>query len=48
MLMDLSKADDYLPHNLFLAKSQSYGFSEVSVELLLSYLANGVQIIQIG
>ena len=46
MLMDLSKAYDYLPNNPFLAKLQSCGFSEVSVEFFLGCLKNRVKIIR--
>ena len=38
-LMDLSKAFDCLPHNLLLAKRQSYGFRQPAIEFLDSYLS---------
>ena len=42
ILMDLSKAYDYLPHDLLLVKLQAYSFSKES------YLTNGTQRIKIG
>ena len=46
--MDLSKACDYLPHDLLLAKLQAYGFSKENIRLFLSYLTNRTQRIKIG
>ena len=48
ILMDLSKAYDFLPHDLLLAKLQAYGFSKESIRLFLSYLTNRTQRIKIG
>ena len=48
ILMDLSKAYDCLPKDLFLAKLQVYGFSKESIRLFLSYLTNRTQRIKIG
>ena len=47
ILMNLTKAYDYLPHNLLLAKLQAYGFSKGSIRLFLSYLTNHIQRINI-
>ena len=43
VLMDLSKAFDYLPHILLLAKLKSYGFSDNAMEFMYSYLDKRVQ-----
>ena len=40
MIMDLSKAFDTFTHNLLIAKLHAYGFSNVSLKLLYSYLSN--------
>ena len=48
VLMDLSKACDYLPHDLLLAKMEAYGFSIDSVKLMYSYLIGRRQRMKIG
>ena len=39
ILMDLSKAYDYLPHDLIIAKLEAYGLDNGSLNLLLDYLS---------
>ena len=39
VLMDLSKAFDFLPHDILLDKLSAYGMSTDSVSLLESYLS---------
>ena len=46
--MDLSKAFDYLPHNLLLLKPKAYGVSENAVNLLENYLTNRRQCVKLG
>ena len=46
--MELSKAFDCLPHNLLLAKLQTYGVSEDAVKLIESYLSDRSQQIRMG
>ena len=43
ILMDLSKAFDCLPHELFLAKLHAYGVDIKSLKLLQDYLSNRTQ-----
>ena len=40
VLMYFSKAFDMLNHDLLIAKSHAYGFSEDSLQLIKSYLTN--------
>ena len=47
ILMDLSKAYDFLPHDLLLTKLQANGFSKENIRLFLSYLMNRTQRIKI-
>ena len=46
--MDLSKAFDYLPHDILLCKLKYYGLSNNSIDLLTSYLSHRKQQIKIG
>ena len=48
ILMDLSKAFDCLPLNLFLVKLQAYGVSPDAVTLIDSYLSDRRQQIRMG
>ncbi|OWF51883.1 RNA-directed DNA polymerase from transposon BS [Mizuhopecten yessoensis] len=48
ILMDLSKAFDCLPHDLFLRKLSAYGVGEGAVRLLQSYLGNRSQRVKLG
>ena len=48
ILLDLSKAFDCMPHDLFIAKLEAYGFSESAMKLLKSYLTNRYQRVKIG
>ena len=48
VLMDLSKANDCLPHGLLLAKMEAYGFSADSLKLIHSYLVERKQRVKIG
>ena len=45
-LMDLLKAFDCLPHDLFIAKIDAYGFSKESLRLALSYLSGQQQCVK--
>ena len=40
VLMDLSKAYDYLPHDLLIAKLDAYGVGIDSLKLIYSYLTD--------
>ena len=43
LLIDLSKAYDYLPHDLVIAKFEAYGLSKSSLSLPLDYLTSHKQ-----
>ena len=43
LLTDLSKAFDYLSHDLLLAKLNTFGFSLPALRLMQSYLSNRKQ-----
>ena len=43
LLTDLSRAFDYLPHELLLAKLHAYGFSISALKLIHNYLTNRKQ-----
>ena len=46
--MDLSKGFDFIPHNLFIAKMEAYGFSEDFLTFLHSYLKRRKQSVNIN
>ena len=46
--MDLSKANDCLPHDLIIAKFEAYGLSKSSLSLLLDCLTSRKQTVKIG
>ena len=48
VLMDLSKAYDRIPHDLLLAKIEAYGFSLKNLNLINSYLTNGLQWVKVN
>ena len=48
LLTDLSKAFDCLPHDLFIAKLDAYGFNYESLKLIYSYLTNRYQRVRIN
>ena len=41
--MDFSKAYDWLPHDLIIAKPEAYGFDNISLKLFHSYFWNWKQ-----
>ena len=45
--MDLSKAYDWLPHDLIIAKFEAYGPCKSSLSLLLDYLTSRIQKVKI-
>ena len=47
-LMDLSKAYDCLPHDLLIAKLETYGLDTTSLSLIKNYLANHKQRTKVG
>ena len=46
--VDLSKAIDSLDHNILLYKQKFYGLDDKAINLLISYLSNKDQFVQIG
>ena len=44
VIMDVSKAFDLIPHDLFLAKLSAYGISTHNLNLLKSYLTKKVRV----
>ena len=46
--MDLSKADDCLPHDFLLAKLSAYVFNESAITLIVNYLSNRYQRVKSG
>ena len=47
VLMDLSKAFDTINHEFLIAKLHAYGFSKVSLQLIMDYLTNRLQHVKI-
>ena len=39
-MTDLSKAFDYVPHDLLIAKLEAYGFDNSTIRYVYSYLKN--------
>ena len=48
LLTDLSKVFDYLPHELLIAKLDTYGFDKGSLKLIHSYLSNRKQRVKVN
>ena len=48
LLTDLSKAFDYLPHELFIAKLDAYSFDKSSLKLIQNYFSNRNQRVNIN
>ena len=48
VLIDLSKAYDWLPYELIIAKCEAYGFDNISLKLFQSYFSNRKQRVKIG
>ena len=46
--MDLSKAYDFLHHDLSISKFEAYGFDNISLKLFCSYFWNRKQRVKIG
>ncbi len=47
LLMDLSEAFDYIPHNLMIAKLKAYEMSNQSLAFMCSYLRNRKQRVKV-
>ena len=48
MLLDLSKALDCIPHQLFISKLKAYGLSNSACKLLMSYFQDRRQRVKLG
>ncbi|XP_065664693.1 uncharacterized protein LOC136086327 [Hydra vulgaris] len=48
LLMDLSKAYDFIPHDLLIAKLEAYGFSKESLKFFILYISGRKQRVRIG
>ena len=48
IFMDLSKAFDWILHDLLIARLKAYGFNDYSVHYLYSYLDNRKQCVRIN
>ena len=48
ILVDLTKAFDYLPHNLLLGKLRAYGLLDKSCSIINSYLSNRKLRVKLG
>ena len=48
VMMDLSKAFDCIPHDLFIAKLEAYGFEQSALRLIYSYLKGRRQCVKIS
>ena len=47
ILMDLSKAYDYIPHDLLMAKLEAFGLDKISSNVLFDFLNNRKQRIKL-
>ena len=48
LMTDLSKAFNYLSHELLIAKLDAFGFDKMSLKLVHNYLSNGKQRVKIN